>query len=1044
MRISELTRQRGGGQRRWIASTLSVMLVASSLVVVGAATAASAVGPVVLEAGHPGVPSDPTEVFVETFENGTAGVAEGLEAYPGTNGVTYTAEYPWLEQTDCNGTILSYSVSLSPCPNGSNQAYPRDNTRRLADVLGQIVAGVPGGTDAAPANGSDATTQANRALTAFTNTINPAANSIALRSVSAGMVALPVSRYLTFSVDVAELSCTFLNGQNVSRLNFFLTYDGVEHPTQDSPISACADPNALSYTSPTLPDSGGWGTGGAFVRAGTFLANGSQLVPAGSTLGVVMRNATGTGVGNDFAFDNIRLLDVTPQLDKSFSPASVPVGGTSTLTLTVTNTSELGAKAGWGFTDTLPQGLVVADPASTGGTCAATTTANPGGNTVTVTDGSLAEGEVSCTITVDVTSDTPTGADPSPKTYSNCAANISDQVGILDPGCAEVEFFSTPELDIEKVSDADDDTRVGDTVTYTVSATNTGDGDYTADDPAVVMDDLTGVLDDATYNGDAASDVGDAPTFADPVLTWSGPLAVGETVTLTYTVTLTAGGDRQVRNVAWEPANPIDPTSPACDPPIDGVDPDTGEACAPAEFELPALAVTKSSDTTELPDFGGVVTYTVVVENVSDVDYTVTAPASVADDLSDVLDDATYNDDAAATPDVGTITYVEPELAWSGPLAAGESVTLTYSVTYTGAGGDNHLLNEACIPEDEAADPTAACSQTSVPVANLTQWKEVSADPAPAEAGSVLTYTLHFANNGTAAADVDVIDDLTHVLDDADVTSEAQVSTGDLTAIRDGAQIAITGQVPPGSEITVTYQVTIKADGARGDDTAANFLLDPGEVTPPEPECVPVDPEFPDCTVTLIPELVDSKSVDPASGTAVDAGQTVTYTLTFTNDGTAPASVDRVDDLSGVFDDASFVADSIVVDPDGALTATLDGDLLTITGSVAAGVTVTVSYQVSVLPDGERGDDSLANFLLDPGEVPPVECVTDNPDCTVNPIPDGGDPVPPPAPNPPTPGMAVTGAPDVTGLMLLSLLLIVLGAITYWSRRHAPRMSTDD
>ncbi|MFF2267373.1 SpaA isopeptide-forming pilin-related protein [Cellulosimicrobium cellulans] len=563
--------------------------------------AAANVGPIpsalVAAPGNPGVPHVPEEVFLETFENGTAGAAEGLEEYPGTDGVTYTAEYPWLEQTDCNGTILSYSVSVSPCPNGSNQAYPRDNTRRLADVLGQVAAGVPGGTDANPANGSNPTTQANRALTAFTNTINPAANTIALRTVSAGGIGgLTSDRFLTFSVDVAELSCTFLGGVNVSRLNFFLVYDGVEHPTQDAPITACTDPSAASYTSPTLPSSGGWGTGGTFVRAGTYIANSSLLVPGGSDLGIVMRNATGTGVGNDFAFDNIRLLDVSPQLDKSFSPTSVPVGGTSTLTFTVTNTSELGAKSGWSFTDNMPDGLVVADVPNTGGTCVppATVDATAGASSIAVTGGNLSEGQVSCTISVDVTSDAPQGADSSPKRYSNCpATNVVDLVGLQPPACADVEFFSEPALALTKTSDATEETRVGDIVTYVVTATNTGDGDYTAEAPAIVMDDLSGVLDDATYNGDAVADpaAGDVG-YAEPLLSWTGPIAVGETVTLRYSVTLNAAGDHHVRNVAWQPADPGTPVTPACDPPTgEGTDSATGEPCAPEEFSLPDLAV---------------------------------------------------------------------------------------------------------------------------------------------------------------------------------------------------------------------------------------------------------------------------------------------------------------------------------------------------------------------------------------------------------------------------------------------------------------------
>src|SRR5690625_2802980 len=48
-------------------------------------------------------------------------------------------------------------------------------------------------------------------------------------------------------------------------------------------------------------------------------------------------------------------------------------------------------------------------------------------------------------------------------------------------------------LEVDKSSNATENTRVGDTVTYTVSATNTGDADYTEADPAVVIDDLSGV-----------------------------------------------------------------------------------------------------------------------------------------------------------------------------------------------------------------------------------------------------------------------------------------------------------------------------------------------------------------------------------------------------------------------------------------------------------------------------------------------------------------------------------------------------------------------
>ena len=93
-------------------------------------------------------------------------------------------------------------------------------------------------------------------------------------------------------------------------------------------------------------------------------------------------------------------------------------------------------------------------------------------------------------------------------------------------GCAP-ETTSNPvaHLVIDKSSDRTVDSKPGDTITYTVTATNDGTGDFTAADPASVVDDLTGVLDDATYGNDASSDLGAAPTYAAPRITWVGALA---------------------------------------------------------------------------------------------------------------------------------------------------------------------------------------------------------------------------------------------------------------------------------------------------------------------------------------------------------------------------------------------------------------------------------------------------------------------------------------------------------------------------------------
>gem|GEM_PF-6144135 len=178
--------------------------------------------------------------------------------------------------------------------------------------------------------------------------------------------------------------------------------------------------------------------------------------------------------------------------------------------------------------------------------------------------------------------------------------------------------------------------------------------------------------------------------------------------------------------------------------------------------------------------------------------------------------------------------------------------------------------------------------------------------------------------------------------------------------------------------MTVSYAVTVKPDGQRGDNSLANFVVRTGE-TPP-PTCEPDDPT---CTVNSV--LSVSKSVTPASGSVVHAGDVLSYTLTFDNSiGTASAAVDYTDVMSGVVDDAVVSSAPAASDPALSTAVASDGQSFAITGSVSAGKTVTVSYAVTVKPDGQRGDNSLANFVVRTGETPPPTCEPDDPTCTVN------------------------------------------------------------
>ena len=147
--------------------------------------------------------------------------------------------------------------------------------------------------------------------------------------------------------------------------------------------------------------------------------------------------------------------------------------------------------------------------------------------------------------------------------------------------------------------------------------------------------------------------------------------------------------------------------------------------------------------------------------------------------------------------------------------------------------------------------------------------------------------------------------------------------------------------------------------------------------------------------------LVVTKTADPASGTAVTPGETVTYQLTFSNPApAAPADLQYADDLTGVVDDATVAMAGISVtpassctDPANAIPGTCqaqaagvavnmsaDGSQITITGTLQPGTVLTVTYRATVTGSLRSGDHSLVNTLTSTGpgpKEPPI--VTDNP-----------------------------------------------------------------
>jgi uncharacterized repeat protein (TIGR01451 family) len=433
----------------------------------------------------------------------------------------------------------------------------------------------------------------------------------------------------------------------------------------------------------------------------------------------------------------------------------------------------------------------------------------------------------------------------------------------------------------------------GDTVVYTITVTNIGQVPYAA---AMLTDDLTEVLDDAEYNGDAAATTGTV-TFADPILSWTGALAPGASATITYSMTVNGPpltGDGTLTNAVVGPpesnCGPDDPPDPDCT----------------TDVPVRALEIEKTSDPSDEVLPGQTVTFTVTVTNIGQAPYTAGDPAAFDDDLTEVLDDATFNNDAV--PSTGTTSYAEPVLSWEGALAPGASATITYSVTVDDPPTGDFVLTNAVVGPGESNCDTGTeedCT-TDVPVRALEIVK--IARPIAVLPGGTVTYTVTVTNIGQVPyAAATFTDDLSGVLDDAEYNEDGTADIG--TVIFADPSLTWTGALAPGDVATITYSVTVN-DPATGDGLLSNAVVGPEDGSS---NCdAGADPADPDCSTNVpVRELLIEKSSSVAE---TAPGDTVTYTIVVTNIGDFPffglfpARFD--DDLTALLDDAAFNDDA--------------------------------------------------------------------------------------------------------------------------------------
>jgi uncharacterized repeat protein (TIGR01451 family) len=169
-----------------------------------------------------------------------------------------------------------------------------------------------------------------------------------------------------------------------------------------------------------------------------------EITPGTTTVVNTTSQAGGSagtiGVTGNAASDTL-LIYFPPVLSKSFAPAAIAIGGTSTLSFIIDNNGSSLPASGLSFTDNLPAGMAIADPANASTTCTGgTLTAVPGAGVISYSGGTVAAGN-SCTVSVNVTV-------VAPGTYNNTTGNLTSSLGISGSAADTLQVNAAAAVDV--------------------------------------------------------------------------------------------------------------------------------------------------------------------------------------------------------------------------------------------------------------------------------------------------------------------------------------------------------------------------------------------------------------------------------------------------------------------------------------------------------------------------------------------------------------------------------------------------------------------
>ncbi|MEK5395800.1 beta strand repeat-containing protein [Paenibacillus sp. FSL K6-2859] len=646
----------------------------------------------------------------------------------------------------------------------------------------------------------------------------------------------------------------------------------------------------------------------------TSLPNPQQLVNQG-TVAYSFTLPDGRTLGSSVLSNTITIPISSPNLAvvKSTPTTSTTVGDTITYTVTITNNG-IETVNNAVFTDALPAGTTFVS-----GSVLVNGVPRAGGSPATgVTLGSIAPGvTVTVAFTVNTVSLPPSG-------LLNNQSTVSFTSGVLS-NVAFSNIVSTPIylpiLAAAKSSNTVQAT-VGDTITYTINVTNTGNYGALATLSDTIPSGTTFVPNSVLIQGAPAP--GADPAAGIPL----GVISAGATLSVMFSVLITTlPASQQLINQASVAFAYTLPDGRTFNSSINS-------NSTSISVSSPNVIVTKSSPATDAV-VGDTITYNMTVTNsgianINNVNISDPIPAGSTFVTGSVLVDGIPHLNANPANGISL-----------GTIAPGVSVNISFNTIVNVLPNPATLTDQASVSFTSGAFSGSSFSNTLViPVYQPIIVVIKGADRTAATVGDTITYSLKVTNTGNLTANVVITDTIPSgaifVPNSVLVNGVPQPGSDPSTGLNIGA-------VAPGSTITVTITLQVTVASLPSPQQLVNQASSTFSFTPPDGRLLTGTSVS---NVLIIP--VSSPDVSVVKSTAsVDAvvGDIITYTIVVTNLGISP--VNNVIIVDPIPAGSQFVTGSITVDgtprPNGSPASGIA------IGTIAAGASSTITFQVQVV-----------------------------------------------------------------------------------------------